>query len=553
MLHDVFDSSSWQPALDRYAQAAGLSVELFDADRRLVLNSAHATPLLALFREYGFEPGLFADCARRCLIQTKDRPAVVVTESHGLTVVGTSLLLEGKVVGAAVAGYALDRFTQVPAAQRWAESAGVPFDKLWNIARTLTPLPEARLMLHGELLQVLGDALLRANYRTWQFEEAADQLEAASAAKDEFMAVLSHELRTPLAPIVGWANVLKQSQNLDEVHRAAEVIERNAMAQSRMIEDLLDVSRIEHGKVKLDVERVELGALLRTVVETSAYDAATKAIRMECFDDGESLFVDGDFGRLQQIFRNILSNATKFTPGGGTIHVVQKREADHALVQILDTGVGIESAFLPYVFDIFRQQEQGTRREHQGLGIGLALVKKLTELHQGAVEISSDGRGRGTQVAVRLPLSLTHSEPDRTQAPAVAESSASILVGLCVLVVEDTADARESLRVLLELAGAEVSVARDGREALEVMRQAPPDIVLCDLRMPRMDGFEFMRALLRDPDTAHPPVIAISGLVSERDRQHTREAGFEAHLKKPVEMDAIINAVSAALTHRQTG
>jgi signal transduction histidine kinase/ActR/RegA family two-component response regulator len=551
VLHDLFGSELWKPALDKYAQATGLSVELFDAKRRLVLNSPYSTPLLALFREYGFEPGLFADCVRRCLIPSSDRPAVVVTESHGLTVVGTSLLLEGKIVGAAVAGYALDRFTQVPAIQRWAESAGVPFEKLWNIARALTPLPEGRLKLHGELLQVLGDALLRANYRTWQYEEAAEQLEAASAAKDEFMAVLSHELRTPLAPIVGWASVLKKSQNMDQVHRAAEVIERNAMMQSLMIEDLLDVSRIEHGKVKLDIEPLELQALVRAAMETSAHGALSKAIRMESSDEGERLFVDGDLGRLQQVFRNILSNALKFTPPGGTIHVVQRREGDHAVVQILDTGAGIESDFLPYVFDIFRQQEQGTRREHQGLGIGLALVKKLTELHKGSVEIASGGRGHGTQVTVRLPLSTTADRPEPDSTQAVAEPTASILAGLSILVVEDTEDARESLRAMLELAGVVVSVARDGREALAVMRGVPPDIVLCDLRMPRLDGFEFMRALMHDPDVAHPPVIALSGLVSERDRQHTREAGFEAHLKKPVDMRAIIAAVSTALAHRQ--
>ncbi|MDQ2942841.1 MAG: hypothetical protein M3R21_04125, partial [Candidatus Dormibacteraeota bacterium] len=238
-MHDnLFTSDLWKPALDKYAEVTRLTVKLFSVDERAVLATVHPTPLDALFREYGFDPGLFGECARRCLSQTELRPAVVVAESHGLTVVGTSLVLEGAIVGAAVAGYAFAGFSQVVAVQRWAQSAGVPFDGLWNIARRQPPVPERRLKLHGELLQVLGDELLRENYRTRQYEDAVVELQAAAAAKDEFLAVLSHELRTPLAPIVGWASVLKKSKNKEHVQRAAEAIERNALLQSRMVDDL---------------------------------------------------------------------------------------------------------------------------------------------------------------------------------------------------------------------------------------------------------------------------------------------------------------------------
>ena len=542
----LFGSDLWKPALDKYAEVTGLTVELFSVDERAVLATVHPTPLVALFREYGFDPGLFVECARRCLRQIELRPAVVVAESHGLTVVGTSLVLEGAIVGAAVAGYAFAGFSQVAAVQRWAQSAGVPFDRLWNIARGQPPVPGRRLKLHGELLQVLGDALLRENYRTRQYEDAVVELQAAAAAKDEFLAVLSHELRTPLAPIVGWANVLKKSKNKEHVQRAAEAIERNALLQSRMVDDLLDVNRISRGTVTLDLGIHELSGLIRAAVEASAQDIEKKSLRMELDCPGEPLFVEGDTGRLQQVFRNILSNAVKFTPAGGSVRLTLTREADSARVVVADTGVGIAPEFLPFVFDMFRQQERGTRREYGGLGIGLALVKQLIELHKGTVSVASTGTGYGAEVAVRLPLAT--EIPDLSDAaPAGAEPSASALAGLSVLVVEDSEDARESLRMLLQLLGAEVAVARDGREALDMIEDTDPDLVLCDLRMPRMDGFQFMRELHRGPSPMHPPVVAMSGLASDAVRKRTLEAGFEGYIKKPFDIATVVGAVDAVL------
>jgi signal transduction histidine kinase/ActR/RegA family two-component response regulator len=547
----LFGSDLWEPALDKYAEATGLSVELFGIDGRMVLASSHLTPLAALFREYGFEPGLFAECARRCLDHAYDRTAIASAESHGLTVVGTSLLLEGEIVGAAVAGYALAGFSQVPSVQRWAESTGMSFDRLWSIVRQQAPVPERRLMLHGGLLQVLGDALLRENYRTRQYEETVVKLQAASAAKDEFLAVLSHELRTPLAPIAGWASVLKKSESLEEVRQAAQAIERNAFLQSRMIDDLLDMSRIRQGAVGLDLEILDLMASVRAAAEVSAAEIEKNAIRMEINGPGEPLFVEGDAGRLQQVFGNIVSNAVKFTPRGGSVRICLEREGDNALARVADTGKGIAPEFLPFAFEIFRQQEQGTRRAHEGLGIGLSLVKKLTELHKGTVSIASAGPGRGTEVSVRLPLAARGPDAADSE-PAAAESAAPALAGLSILVVEDSADARESLRALLQLLGAQVSVVHDGREALDVMAQgAKPDVVLCDLLMPRLDGFEFIRELDSTSAPPHPPVIAVSGLASEKSRERTLQAGFEGHIKKPFDEAAVVAAVSGVLGRRR--
>jgi signal transduction histidine kinase/ActR/RegA family two-component response regulator len=546
----LFASDLWKPALDKYAEATGLSVELFGADGRVVLNSMYATPLVALFRKNGYEPGLFAECARRCLDQTYDRTAIA-SESHGLTVVGTSLVLEGEIVGAAVAGYALAGFSQVPSVQRWAESTGIPFERLWSIVRQQAPVPERRLILHGGLLQVLGDALLRENYRTRQHEETVVKLQAASAAKDEFLAVLSHELRTPLAPIAGWASVLKKSASLEEVRRAAEAIERNAFLQSRMIDDLLDMSRIRHGAIGLDLEILDLMASVRAAAEMSAAEIEKKAIRMEINGPGEPLFVEGDAGRLQQVFGNIVSNAVKFTLAGGSVRISLDRERDSALVRVADTGKGIAPEFLPFAFEIFRQQEQGPHRAHEGLGIGLSLVKRLTELHNGTVSIASAGPGRGTEVSVRLPLAAGGPHAVDS-APAAAESAAPALAGLSILVVEDSADARESLRALLQLLGAQVSAVHDGREALDVMaRGAKPDVVLCDLLMPRLDGFEFIRELDSTSVPPHPPVIAVSGLASDKSRERSLQAGFEGHIKKPFDDAAVVAAVHAALGRRR--
>src|SRR5687767_6398911 len=548
MQNAIFGSDAWRTALDKYAEATGLTVRLYGADAEVALDSTHVTPLVALFREHGFDPGLFDACARRCLTQTYARPIVLADEQHGLTVIGTSLVLEDVVVGAAVAGYALSEFPNVSAVQRWAQAARLPFYRLWEIMRKKSPVPERRLTLHGDLLKVLGDALLRESHRTLQHQDAVSKLKAAAAAKDDFLAVLSHELRAPLAPIVGWAGVMKKSETLEHVRAAAEAIERNALLQSRMVDDLLDTSRIAHRAISLDLQTQDLSALLRAAVEMSVQDMRKQAIRLEFTDSQEPLFVRGDAGRLQQVFRNIISNAVKFTPSEGNIRIaISGGGGEVAQVTIADTGVGITPEFLPFVFDIFRQQEQGLRRKYDGLGIGLSLVKQLTELHQGTVAISSAGIGTGTEVTIRLPL--VAGAPDRRDVPAEAGLQAAALAGLSILVVEHSEDAREFLRILLERLGATVSTARDGAEALETTRYSSPDVVLCAVRLPRMDGYGFRRERRKRP--VPPPVVAISGLASEDDLRRTREAGFHPHIKKPFDATAVIAAVEAAVRYRK--
>ncbi len=474
---------------------------------------------------------------------------MIAAPDYGLAVVGTSLVLEGRIVGAAVAGYALVDFCQSTAIASLARQAGVPFRRLWSLAQQLQPIPQHRLAMHGELLQVLGDTILRENHRTRQYEELAARLAAESGAKDEFLAVLSHELRTPLSPILGWVSILEQqSENPAQLRKAAASIKRNALLQVRLVDDLLDLNRIVRGKVALEPGEYDLSDVLRTALDTIAETADGKGVNLEFVDSEEPLRVEGDAGRLQQIFANVLSNAVKFTPTGGSVRIVASTEADLAVVRIADTGKGIPPQFLPLVFDMFRQQEEGTRRQYSGLGIGLALVKQLVELHGGRVDIASEGEGRGTQVTLRFPISK-----NAHAAGEVATVRGRPFAELLILVIEDTEDSLESTRLMLEVLGAKVLVARNGIDALQVLVENEPDLILCDLRMPHMDGYEFMRELSRTQGVDHTPVIAVTGLTGLSERERTQSAGFQGHLNKPFDDRALVSAVQGSLDHRKAG
>ena len=544
-----FDLTAWSSALDKFGAVTRLSVALYGADGRLAGDPAPVTPLHAVFQDHGYDPGLFTECVRQCLTQSIDhRPAVIVAPASGLAVVGTSLLIDGTIVGAAVAGYAVVDFCDSVAIARLAREAGVPFARLWDVARQQQPMPARRLVLHGELLQVLGDTLLRETHRSRQYEAAAAALTTALVAKDEFLAVLSHELRSPLTPILGWAQILKgESGAAQRVHGAA-AIERNALLQLRLVEDLLELTRTSRGAAVLHLKVQNLGMALRGALDALADTAPAKGVALHFRDADRRVCIDADWDRLQQIVRNLLDNALKFTPAGGRVDVTLEESGDRAIVRIRDTGEGIAPEFLPFAFEMFRQQEQGQRREHGGLGIGLALVKGLVEAHGGSVSIASGGANRGTEVTMSFPVVEDRQDAG---APAVAPARAGReLGGVSVLIVDDAPDMRELMRFTLERLGAVVFSAEDGVEALGALTRERVQLVLSDLRMPRMDGFEFLRELDRREGPTHAPVIAVSAFASSADHLVTTAAGFAGHLDKPFDDDALIAVVAPVLARR---
>jgi len=381
---------------------------------------------------------------------------------------------------------------------------------------------------------------------------ARAEAESANRAKDEFLATLSHELRTPLTAILGWARLLRGG-NLPEgtAGGALETIERNARAQSQLIDDLLDVSRIVTGKLRLDTRPIEIGRIIEAAVESVRPAARAKNIRLEVELEPLGGPLLGDAGRLQQVAWNLLSNAVKFTPEGGRVGVLLRRAGPHAEVRVEDTGQGIGADFLPHVFDRFRQADGSTTRSHGGLGLGLAIARHLVELHGGAISADSDGEGRGASFTVRLPLPAAPSagaRPEQKPAGVVSPAASPVaLKGLRVLVVEDETDTRELVTFALTAAGAEVKTASRAREALDTLEGWTPDVLVSDIGMPGVDGYAFIGEVRRrEADTGvRLPAVALTAYAGVEDRRRAVAAGFQTHLAKPLDPAEMVTVVAS--------
>jgi signal transduction histidine kinase/ActR/RegA family two-component response regulator len=383
--------------------------------------------------------------------------------------------------------------------------------------------------------------------------------EESNRMKDEFLATVSHELRTPLTSILGWARML-QSGTLDEAtsQRAVETIERNARSQSQIIEDILDASRIITGKLSLAIEPVELVNIIESAINAVRPATEAKGIQIETAFDSGAHRVSGDANRLQQVVWNLLSNAVKFTPRGGRVQV-QLRQAETAVEIIVhDTGQGIDQEFLPYVFDRFRQADSSTTRQHGGLGLGLAIVRHLVELHGGWVHAESAGEGRGSTFTVSLPLTGVQAKPvGAADAPSVSERAHSFdceasLAGLRVLVVDDEADTLELVRMILERCSVEVSTASSTSEALTALEAVKPDVLISDIGMPGEDGYQLIRKvrMLAPERGGNTPAIALTAYAGEADRRAALRSGYQTHMAKPIEPSAMLRAV-ASLVHSE--
>jgi PAS domain S-box-containing protein len=384
------------------------------------------------------------------------------------------------------------------------------------------------------------------------------QLERANRLKDEFLATLSHELRTPLNAIVGYARMLRGGMIAGEkVTRAVETIERNSTALAQMVDDLLDVARIVSGKMRLNVQPVELPLVLHEAVQTVTPAADSKRIRIHTVADPHVSPIAGDPDRLRQVVWNLLSNAVKFTPKDGRIHVRLERINSSVEITISDTGIGIAPDFLPHIFERFRQADAGVARQYGGLGLGLALVRNIVEMHGGTVDAFSEGPDRGATFRVRLPIMIVHTRAeDKRRVHPSQESVLPVdqmpdLTGTHVLAVDDEPDALRLLKEILEAAGARVTTASSALVALEKVRSANPDVLVTDLGMPLMDGFELIHRLRQSEDRTVRgiPAAALTAYARSEDRAKALQSGFEMHLAKPIDPVELASAVKALARH----
>ncbi|HEY9624737.1 MAG TPA: PAS domain S-box protein [Crinalium sp.] len=378
-------------------------------------------------------------------------------------------------------------------------------------------------------------------YRAAQRDRA--QAEAANRIKDEFLAVLSHELRTPLNPILGWTTLLR-SREYDHttVHRALETIERNARLQTQLIEDLLDISRILQGKLRLNIAPVDLTATIAAALETVRLSAEAKSIQLQTVMTSRLETVLGDFNRLQQVVWNLLSNAIKFTPQDGRVEVRLEKVDTYALMTVSDTGRGISADFLPFIFEAFRQADGKITRRFGGLGLGLSIARHLVELHGGSIRAESLGEGQGATFIVKLPLMV--ASPPMEQSSMDANQLID-LSGLRVLAVDDDVDSLELVTFILEQSGALVTAAKSATEALSVLEQSPFDILVSDIGMPGIDGYTLMQRVRSHPayQKKSLPAIALTAYAAEYDQQAAIAAGFQLHIAKPVEPEELVKAV----------
>jgi PAS domain S-box-containing protein len=386
---------------------------------------------------------------------------------------------------------------------------------------------------------------------------ALKQAEEANRMKDEFLATLSHELRTPLTSILGWARMLSNGHLAEaETARALETIERNAKAQSQLIEDILDVSRVITGKLRLEVQPVDLAAVIETSIDAVLPAVEAKGIRLQHVLDSGASMVSGDPSRLQQVIWNLLSNAIKFTPRGGRVQVKLERINSHVEITVSDDGQGIGADVLPFIFERFRQADSTMTRAHGGLGLGLAIVRHLVEMHGGTVEVESPGEGYGATFTVKLPLIVVRSFKvgHASRAERVHPTSSNVLPfdcppeldGLRLLVVDDEEDTRTLLKVVLEQCGASVTTASSVREAIAVLKESRPDVLISDLGMPEEDGYSLIKRVraLSEEDGGKTPSAALTAYARAEDRMKVLRSGFQIHIPKPVEPAELVAVVA---------
>jgi signal transduction histidine kinase len=503
-------------------------VDVLDADRRLRrLGAAHADPALeprlAAAVPFTFEPGT-------------ESPLAAVLASGDATLVRevTDEWLAARPRDARYLGVSALRPTSLMLVPLRARGR-----VLGTVCFALTQPGRRYALADLAIAEDLAQRAALAADSARLYREAQD----ASRAKDEFLAVLSHELRTPLTPVLGWVRMLRSGTLKPEAAaRALETVERNTRLQVQLVEDLLDVSRIITGKLRLEIRPVALGDVVESALDAVAGAAAHKRLRLTSSVAADVPIVEADPNRLQQVLANLLSNAVKFTPAGGEVTVTIVSERTHVRIAVSDTGEGLLPEIAPHIFDRFRQADSTITRQYGGLGLGLAIVRHIVELHAGTVQAGSEGPGLGTTVTVRLPVTAPGG-PQGPHGAALATALGGTLGGLHILVVDDEYDARELLAAVLETAGATVTLVGSAEEALESLAKHRADVLLSDLAMPRLDGYDLMAELRTRGLAAGMLSIALSAQARPEDRQRALAVGFDSHVAKPVDPEALAETI----------
>ncbi len=449
------------------------------------------------------------------------------------------------------------------AGRRWT----IAFESTGDLEAATNPIMVPGAFVSGLLLSLLLAGIVHLQRRNQLERErlldaeraAREESERVGRMKDEFLATLSHELRTPLTAILGWAELLRGELSREEFETGLEVIQRNAETQAQLINDLLDMSRIISGKIRLDIAPTDLLRVTGDAIEVVRPMADPKQCDINLRHTGRPRPIFADAHRMQQVIWNLLTNAVKFSPQGRPIDVTVHYLDEGVQIDVQDRGSGIEPKFLPHVFDRFRQADSSSTRRHMGLGIGLSIVKSLVELHGGFVEAHSAGRGLGALFCVRLPERQPRSTgTDEPPPPAAAvltpPSVSASLVGIDILLVEDERDSRELIVNILRNRGANVRATSSAEEALDRLQQDRPSIIVSDIGMPGMDGYAFIRKVrgLRNPDLANTPAIALTAFARAQDRERALEAGYQMHIVKPVAPAVLTNACASLLEPKVT-
>jgi NO-binding membrane sensor protein with MHYT domain/CheY-like chemotaxis protein/nitrogen-specific signal transduction histidine kinase len=536
----------------------------------LGINAMHYTGMAAMRMEPGivYDPWLFALSVAIAIAASCLALWIAFRLRHNvphvwLPRVGAAIVMGAAIVGMHYTGMAAASFPQDAICM--AARGGVNHDGLALLVviatfgvlgfALLASLFDARLEANARVLAISQATAAERQHLLTRERAARDEAERLSALKDEFLATLSHELRTPLNAVLGWASMLQRGARDEEtLKRGLATIERNARAQSQLIDDLLDMSRIISGTLRLDAQRVEPDKIVEAALGTVHPAAVAKRIDLRVDVDRDAGPVLGDPGRLHQVMWNLLSNAVKFTPSGGSVRVTLGREGEDVVIRVSDSGIGIAPDFLPHVFDRFRQQDASISRQHGGLGLGLSIARQLVELHGGTISVASPGELGGATFTLRLPLAAPDMQAPPRE-PEVVQGTGPVrgsLAGVKVLLVDDANDTLDVLQQILKQSGATIMAASDAGTALALLERERPDVIVSDIGMPDIDGFELMRRIRRRAANAGGaiPAIALTAFTRPDDRNKAMQAGFNDYLAKPVEPGSLLAQIAQAVGER---